>query len=137
MATAHRPARRALFEPEHEAFRESFRTFLEREVVAAPPTTGSARASSRARCSPPPGAHGFLGMAVPEELGGAGVDDFRFNVVIGEEAHARRAWPASGSGITLHNDICLPYFLHVLHARAARALAARHRRRASSSPRSR
>ena len=49
-------------------------------------------------------------MAVPEEFGGGGVADFRFNAVIAEEISvpARRA-PASG--ITLHNDICLPYFL--------------------------
>jgi alkylation response protein AidB-like acyl-CoA dehydrogenase len=49
-------------------------------------------------------------MAVPEELGGAGVDDFRFNVVIGEEVQ-RAGVGGFGLGITLHNDICLPYFL--------------------------
>jgi alkylation response protein AidB-like acyl-CoA dehydrogenase len=58
------------------------------------------------------GAAGFLGMAVPEELGGAGVDDFRFNAVIDEEL----AWAGavgSGLGFTLHNDVCLPYFLEL------------------------
>ena len=49
-------------------------------------------------------------MAVPEGFGGGGVDDFRFNAVIGEEA-ARAGVAAFGIGITLHNDICLPYFL--------------------------
>ncbi len=31
------------------------------------------------------GASGFLGIDVPEEFGGGGVADFRFNVVIAEE----------------------------------------------------
>src|SRR3546814_2213010 len=56
------------------------------------------------------GSHGFLGMAVPEEHGGGGVDDFRYNQVIIEEVQAAGAGGA-GLGITLHNDISLPYFL--------------------------
>jgi alkylation response protein AidB-like acyl-CoA dehydrogenase len=40
------------------------------------------------------------------------VRDFRFNVVIGEEV-MRADMMASGLGITLHNDVCLPYFLHL------------------------
>src|SRR3546814_7173729 len=50
------------------------------------------------------GSHGFLGMAVPEEHGGGGVDDFRYNQVIIEEVQAAGAGGA-GLGITLHNDI--------------------------------
>jgi alkylation response protein AidB-like acyl-CoA dehydrogenase len=49
-------------------------------------------------------------MAVPEEYGGGGVVDFRFNVVIIEELMRGDAM-ASGICITLHNDVCLPYFL--------------------------
>src|SRR6202035_1998040 len=56
------------------------------------------------------GRGGFLGMAVPERNGGAGVEDFRFNLVIGEETQ-RAGVGGFGLGITLHNDICLPYFL--------------------------
>jgi len=47
---------------------------------------------------------------VPERYGGAGVEDFRFNLVIGEETQ-RAGVGSVGLGITLHNDICLPYFL--------------------------
>ena len=49
-------------------------------------------------------------MAIPEEYGGGGVPDFRFNAVIGEEI-MRAGAAAAGLGLTLHNDICLPYFL--------------------------
>ena len=53
---------------------------------------------------------GMLSMAVPEEHGGLGIADFRFNQIICEEiAHAGVA--GSGLGITLQNDVCLPYFL--------------------------
>jgi alkylation response protein AidB-like acyl-CoA dehydrogenase len=56
------------------------------------------------------GKHGFLGMAAPSEHGGGGVDDFRYNLIIGEEVQ-RAGVNAAGLGWTLHNDICLPYFM--------------------------
>jgi alkylation response protein AidB-like acyl-CoA dehydrogenase len=49
-------------------------------------------------------------MAVPEQHGGAGAEDFRLNLVIGEETQLAGVG-GFGLGITLHNDICLPYFL--------------------------
>jgi alkylation response protein AidB-like acyl-CoA dehydrogenase len=104
--------RRSLFEDVHEDFRASFRTFLEREVIGDEGRYGE---WERAGIIPREvfalaGRGGFLGMAVPEINGGAGAEDFRLNLVIGEES--QRAGVASFSlGITLHNDICLPYFL--------------------------
>jgi alkylation response protein AidB-like acyl-CoA dehydrogenase len=56
------------------------------------------------------GASGFLGMQIPEQYGGGGVPDFRFNQVLGEEL-ALAGIGGAGLGLTLHNDICLPYFL--------------------------
>src|SRR5271167_1808608 len=104
--------RRTLFEDVHEDFRASFRTFLEREVIGDEGRYGE---WERAGIVPREvfalaGRGGFLGMAVPERYGGAGVEDFRFNVVIGEETQ-RAGVGSFGLGITLHNDICLPYFL--------------------------
>jgi alkylation response protein AidB-like acyl-CoA dehydrogenase len=104
--------RRHLFEDVHEDFRASFRTFLQREVVGEEGRFGD---WERAGIVPREvfaraGAGGFLGMAVPEAYGGAGADDFRFNLVIGEETQ-RAGVGGFGLGITLHNDICLPYFL--------------------------
>ena len=57
------------------------------------------------------GHDGFLGMAVPERYGGLGQPDFRFNVIISEELQ-RANVIGSGTCITLHNDIVLPYFLN-------------------------
>src|SRR2546429_4607538 len=42
---------------------------------------------------------GFLGFGVPEAFGGPGVEDFRFNAVINEEA-ARRGLAAFALAIT-------------------------------------
>ena len=56
------------------------------------------------------GKHGFIGMAIPEELGGGGSRDFRFNAVLNEEI-ARAGIGGGGLGMMLHNDITTPYFL--------------------------
>jgi alkylation response protein AidB-like acyl-CoA dehydrogenase len=102
---------RTLFEDTHEEFRSAFRSFLEREAVpnfARWEAEGIVDRSLFAVA----GANGFLGMEVPEALGGGGVKDFRFNVVIAEELQ-RADVNSIGLGLTLHNDICLPYFLHL------------------------
>ncbi|HEV3318149.1 MAG TPA: acyl-CoA dehydrogenase family protein [Solirubrobacteraceae bacterium] len=104
--------RRTLFEDVHEDFRASFRTFLTREVIGEDGRYGE---WERAGIVPREvfalaGRGGFLGMAVPERYGGAGAEDFRFNLVIGEETQLAGVG-SFGLGITLHNDICLPYFL--------------------------
>jgi alkylation response protein AidB-like acyl-CoA dehydrogenase len=101
--------RRALFEPEHEDFRESFRRFLVKEV--APHHDAWERDGLVPReLFTAAGEHGFVAPQVPEAYGGAGVDDFRFNVVVNEEV-SRAGLTGFGLGLTLHNDICLPYFL--------------------------
>ena len=93
----------------HELFRESFRAFVEREMVPHYDEWELAGIAPRSLYAAA-GAHGFLAMAVPEELGGGGSDDFRFNAIIAEEL-ARAGIGGAGLGLTLHNDICTPYFL--------------------------
>jgi alkylation response protein AidB-like acyl-CoA dehydrogenase len=102
--------RRALYEHDHEDFRESFRRFLANEIVPHFEQWEKDGIVPRAAYAAA-GANGFLGMQVPEEYGGAGVgDDFRFNAIISEECSAAGVG-GFGVGITLHNDVCLPYFL--------------------------
>lgn len=100
---------RSLFEEEHEMFRKAFRTFLERELVPHREEWEAAGVIDR-EVFAKAGASGFLAMSVPEEFGGAGVDDFRYNLIIAEEICAADVYPA-GLGMTLHSDVCLPYFL--------------------------
>jgi alkylation response protein AidB-like acyl-CoA dehydrogenase len=100
---------RTLFGDDHEQFRRSFRHWLDEEVVPHREAWEQAGIVPR-QVFTSAGSLGFLGMNVPEAYGGGGVDDFRYNLVIGEEVQ-RAGAAACGLGITLHNDICLPYFL--------------------------
>jgi alkylation response protein AidB-like acyl-CoA dehydrogenase len=101
--------RRTLYEAEHDAFRDSFRRFLQAEVVPHLDEWDRAGIVPKELFTTA-GKSGFIGMDIPEEYGGGGVPDFRFNAVIGEEIMRANAG-AAGLGLTLHNDVCLPYFL--------------------------
>jgi alkylation response protein AidB-like acyl-CoA dehydrogenase len=98
------------FGDEHELFRASFRAFVEKEMVPVHAEWEAAGLMDR-DVFVAAGRLGFLGMDAPEEHGGGGIQDFRYNMIIGEEV--QRAWlGGSGLALTLHNDICLPYYLH-------------------------
>ena len=97
--------RRTLFEPEHDLFRAALRAFVEREIAPFHAEWERAGAVPRDLWQAA-GRQGFLCMDVPEEYGGAGARDYRFNVVIGEELWRAGA---TGPGFVLHTDIVVPY----------------------------
>jgi alkylation response protein AidB-like acyl-CoA dehydrogenase len=103
--------KRDLFEADHELYRASVREFVEREVT---PNVAKWEAQGKVdkEMFRQAGRAGLLGMALPEEHGGGGVADFRFNAVIIEELMRGDA-VASGMCITLHNDVCVPYFIQL------------------------
>lgn len=76
------------FDADHEAFRASFREFVRR--------------SDSGRLTPAllreAGESGFLGISLPEQFGGAGIDDARFGAVI---AHEVMLAGATGLGLSL------------------------------------
>lgn len=78
---------RPVFDEDHADFRESVRRFLAAEVS---PGLDEWRSSDGAPAGlyRALGEQGFLGTAVPEELGGGGVDDPRFTAVLVEELSA-------------------------------------------------
>jgi len=97
------------YDAEHTAFADAVRMFLDKEVV--PHLLDWERDGLTPReMFTAAGRGGLLGMAIPEQYGGGGVDDYRFNQVIGEQV-SYAGVTGTGLGITLHNDICLPYFL--------------------------
>ncbi|HVC85287.1 MAG TPA: acyl-CoA dehydrogenase family protein [Solirubrobacteraceae bacterium] len=101
--------RRTLFSEEQDSYRESFRRFLAEQACphyAEWESAGIVPRELYAKAA----ALGFAGMAIPERYGGAGIDDFRFNLVIGEEAALAQVG-GFALGLTLHNDVCLPYLL--------------------------
>jgi alkylation response protein AidB-like acyl-CoA dehydrogenase len=99
---------RTIFTDEHDMFRDAFRQFVDKEIVPGF-LQWEADGIVPRELFAAAGASGFLGMDVPEAFGGGGVDDFRYNLIIGEELQ-RSGTGGAGLGITLHNDICLPYF---------------------------
>ncbi len=101
--------KRTIFETEHELFRASVQRFLETEILPYHEEWSRAGKVDKAMFRRA-GEAGLLGMSIPEEYGGGGVDDFRYNAVIDEVFSSSTAAP-SGMCITLHNDICVPYFL--------------------------
>ncbi|NUS91165.1 MAG: acyl-CoA dehydrogenase, partial [Nocardia sp.] len=100
---------RTLFEPEHELFRESYRKFLEMHVAPFHDQWAEQGVVDRSVWLEA-GKQGFLGMAMPEEYGGGGVKDFRYNAIITEES-VRGQY--SGLGFGLHNDVIAPYLLEL------------------------
>jgi alkylation response protein AidB-like acyl-CoA dehydrogenase len=97
------------YEPEHIAFAEAVRAFIDKEMV--PNFLEWEQIGSAPReLFQVAGRSGFLGVAVPEEYGGGGVTDFRFNQAMNEQL-AFAGVTGAGLGLTLHNDTCLPYFL--------------------------
>jgi alkylation response protein AidB-like acyl-CoA dehydrogenase len=98
---------RTLFEPEHIMFRESYVKFLEQRVAPNHARWEEQHIVDRDVWLEA-GKQGFLGTAFPEEFGGGGVKDFRYNTIVAEENH-RRGF--TGLGFSLHNDVVAPYFL--------------------------
>jgi alkylation response protein AidB-like acyl-CoA dehydrogenase len=100
---------RTLFEPEHDLFRESFRAFLDRHVAPFHDQWEKDHLTDRDVWLEA-GKQGFLGTQMPEEYGGGGNPDYRYNVILTEETAAGRY---SGLGFSLHNDIIAPYLLNL------------------------
>jgi acyl-CoA dehydrogenase len=99
----------SIYDETHELFRESFRAFVDAEMVPKYHDWEVAGIMDRGLYLAA-GKHGFIGMAVPEAHGGGGTTDFRFNAIIADEL-ARRGINGAGLGLTLHNDIVTPYFI--------------------------
>jgi acyl-CoA dehydrogenase len=100
--------RRDLFTGDHEAFRSLLRGFVEKEVVPEYPGWEKAGRMPRGVFKRL-GSLGVLGMAIPEEYGGGGIPDYRYNVILQEEAS--RAF-VTFSTVRTQLDVILPYFLN-------------------------
>ena len=102
---------RTIFDETHDQFRSAFRGWLDDRVVP------NHEEWERDGITPrdlwiDAGKQGFLGLTVPESYGGGGTHDYRFAAIMTEEIGATGVI-GSGNGITLHNDIVLPYYLEL------------------------
>lgn len=99
--------RRDIYTEDHEAFRGLAREFIEKEI--APHYVEWEKAGQMPReIFEKLGALGILGVAIPSAYGGAGLQDYRYNAVLQEEA-ARAL--VTLSTVRTQLDVILPYFL--------------------------
>ncbi|TDC01088.1 acyl-CoA dehydrogenase [Nonomuraea longispora] len=98
---------RDLFDEEHLLFRETVRAFMAREVVPHHARWEQDGVVPR-EVWKKAGELGMFGFSVPEEYGGSGIRDFRYNAVIVEELMRNNA---TGLGFSLHNDVVAPYLV--------------------------
>ncbi|GAA3195103.1 acyl-CoA dehydrogenase family protein [Actinocorallia longicatena] len=102
--------RRTLYNEDHETFRDTVRAFAERTLIPGYPKFVEQRGVDR-EVWLEAGKLGFLGLEVPEQYGGSGAEDFRFNAVVNEEFAKVSMGFASCLGI--HADIVAPYLVHL------------------------
>ena len=98
---------RDLFETEHEDFRRTVRTFMEKEVQPNNEKWDAEGIVPRELWLKA-GEAGLLCFDVPEEFGGPGVDDFRYNV---SSPRSSASVGANGPGFSVHTDIIVPYLI--------------------------
>jgi acyl-CoA dehydrogenase len=98
--------KRLIYEAEHEAFRQTVKDYIERELVPNAEKWETERLVDRSAYTAA-GKYGLIGFNMPEEFGGGGSEDFRFNAIIDEEM-ARSG--VDGPALSLHNDVVGPYF---------------------------
>jgi alkylation response protein AidB-like acyl-CoA dehydrogenase len=102
--------KRLLFEDEHVWFRESVREFVKRSVLPGRTRHREQHGIDRDIWLEA-GRQGFLGLGLPVEHGGSGVEDFRFNAILGEEL--ARAGMAYASSFGIQTDVVAPYLLEL------------------------
>jgi len=98
---------RALYTSDHEAFRDSFRRFMDKEIAPFHEAWEEQGFVDR-EVWRKAGENGFLCMSMPEAYGGAGADKLYSMVQIEELSRAG----FSGIGYGLHSEIVAPYILH-------------------------
>ncbi len=99
---------RNIYDEDHEAYRRTVREFVERTLK--PRAEGMLAGKTIARdIWTDAGKQGLFGLGIPEEYGGAGAQDYRFNAVNAEEIAAFNAAVSSSFGI--HADVCPPYIV--------------------------
>jgi len=99
---------RNVYGPDHEAFRETAREFVDRSLKPRAEDFLKDKAMGR-EVWLEAGAQGLLGLEVPEQYGGSQGGDFRLNAVLAEELSKFTAAASSCFGI--HTDCVAPYLV--------------------------
>ncbi len=102
--------KRDIFDADHESFRDSVRSFLDREVKPNWESYIESKQFPR-KMWLAFGEAGLLGLEIPEEYGGSAAGDFRYNAVLCEELG--KVSMSLGSCHGIHADIVAPYLVEL------------------------
>ncbi|WP_375504393.1 acyl-CoA dehydrogenase family protein [uncultured Jatrophihabitans sp.] len=102
--------RRTIYDLDHELFRESVKSFLDREVRPGLESFVDQRGIS-SEVWAAAGAQGLLGLEVPQSHTGSDAKDYRFNAVLMEELAKINL--ALASSISIHYDVVAPYLVRL------------------------
>ncbi|CCW10790.1 acyl-CoA dehydrogenase family protein (plasmid) [Rhodococcus aetherivorans] len=97
---------RTLFDSDHDAFRETVRQFIAKEVTPHLADWEAAGCVPRELFTKT-AELGINGLQIPEEFGGGGLDSFLFNAIVIEETGYAAA---NLGGLQVHLSTVLPYF---------------------------
>ena len=96
-----------MMEEEHVMFRDAVRTFMQQEIEPHYEAWEKAGQVPR-EIWRKAGELGMLSIYIPEEYGGMGMDDYRYNAIVSEELARVNG---TGPGFAIQNDIVVPYLL--------------------------
>ena len=99
--------KRTIFDADHESFRDTVRSFAEKEIEPHHAEWEKASIVPRDLWTKA-GDLGLLGFMMPEEHGGGGISDFRYNAILSEEI---TRVGASGVGFVIQTDLVSGYLL--------------------------
>jgi alkylation response protein AidB-like acyl-CoA dehydrogenase len=100
---------RTVYGESHEQYRDSVRRFVDKELVPHREAWEQHGRVDRGLFAAA-GVAGILGIAAPQEFGGGGVQDFRYNAIL-SECLAEADVLSAGLGLALQADIAMPYLL--------------------------
>lgn len=98
---------RSLYSEEHSIFRQAVEDFVKKEMVPYHADWEKNKGVARSFWKKM-GENGFLSLQVPQEYGGMGITDFRYNAILVEVLN-RTGCSGPGIGVPVHSDIAVPY----------------------------
>lgn len=103
---------RDIYDEDHEAFRDVVKEFVKRFATNEHREKWDAEGEVDRGTLRAAGESGLMGLAVPEEFGGAGMlQDYRFRAVVNEEIIRAGAGSLAGA-LGIQDDLAIPYLVH-------------------------
>ena len=100
---------RNIYDEDHEAFREVVREFVRRHATPEKVAQWTADGEVDRATLLAAGEQGIIGLAVPEEFGGAGMlQDYRFRAIVNEEVIGA-GWGSLAGALGIQDDLAVPY----------------------------